>query len=415
MVQGPASAAPAARPAVAAPPGRSSDSTAGSDSGGGGGGFDSSGGDGEFGDGGASFLAGGAGGIGASLDTAHNGGFGGGGGANSDSIGGGGGGGFSGGGGGEDNVGGGGGSFVAPVATDVTLTAGENADGNGSITIALAAVAPDVFSDVVAASSGPLSGFYLWSNPANWSAGVPADGASVSTAAVGFDDIASLSLANLSLSATAVVAVGGASLDVTSVAGTSGSQFGANSIAGAPVTVTVQSIGGTGGLYGAVGAGTTFVDQAATDNGEIYVAQNGRPGRACRGAVRRFLADFQRYRWHDRAGEPRREQRGGDRGSRRWRHAGAAGIVSQQRHRDRHLQPDGDIYAGGQLIGQTLADKYRRDLEQAGLGSGRHSFEFRPPAGLTLTPNSVQVRRSLDGAALLLTAGVKRTRSLSAA
>ncbi len=236
---------------------------------------DSSGGDGEFGNGGASFLAGGAGGIGASLDTAHNGGFGGGGGANSDSIGGGGGGGFSGGGGGEDNVGGGGGSFVAPVATDVTLTAGENADGNGSITIALAAVAPDVFSDVVAASSGPLSGFYLWSNPANWSAGVPADGASVSTAAVGFDDIASLSLANLSLSATAVVAVGGASLDVTSVAGTSGSQFGANSIAGAPVTVTVQSIGGTGGLYGAVGAGTTFVDQAATDNGEIYVAQNG--------------------------------------------------------------------------------------------------------------------------------------------
>src|SRR5262249_41163593 len=30
-----------------------------------------------------------------------------------------------------------------------------------------------------------------------------------------------------------------------------------------------------------------------------------------------------------------------------------------------------DIYAGGQLIGQVLANRYRKDLEHAGLGSGR--------------------------------------------
>jgi hypothetical protein len=41
-----------------------------------------------------------------------------------------------------------------------------------------------------------------------------------------------------------------------------------------------------------------------------------------------------------------------------------------------------DILAGGRLIGQVLANRYRHDLEQVGLGSGRHSFEFAPPAGL---------------------------------
>jgi hypothetical protein len=59
-----------------------------------------------------------------------------------------------------------------------------------------------------------------------------------------------------------------------------------------------------------------------------------------------------------------------------------------------------DVYAGGRLIGQTLANRYRDDLQQAGLGSGRHGFEFTPPAGLTFAPDAVEVRRSFDGAAL---------------
>ena len=59
-----------------------------------------------------------------------------------------------------------------------------------------------------------------------------------------------------------------------------------------------------------------------------------------------------------------------------------------------------DIYAGGQLIGQVLANRYREDLARTGIGSGRYGFEFSPPAGLTFAPDAVDVRRSLDGVAL---------------
>jgi Hint domain len=59
-----------------------------------------------------------------------------------------------------------------------------------------------------------------------------------------------------------------------------------------------------------------------------------------------------------------------------------------------------DIYAGGELIGQTLANRYREDLQAAGLGSGRHSFSFAVPDGLMLLPGTIEVRRSLDGAPL---------------
>jgi hypothetical protein len=65
-----------------------------------------------------------------------------------------------------------------------------------------------------------------------------------------------------------------------------------------------------------------------------------------------------------------------------------------------------DIYAAGQLIGQTLADCHRPDLAQAGLGSGRHGFAFRPPVGVALT--AVVVRRSLDGAMLERSANCKQ-------
>jgi hypothetical protein len=67
-----------------------------------------------------------------------------------------------------------------------------------------------------------------------------------------------------------------------------------------------------------------------------------------------------------------------------------------------------DIFAGGRLIGQTVANQYREDLEQAKLGSGRHSFAFTPPAGLAFAPDGVEVRRSLDGAALELSAATRR-------
>ncbi len=59
-----------------------------------------------------------------------------------------------------------------------------------------------------------------------------------------------------------------------------------------------------------------------------------------------------------------------------------------------------DIFAGGRLIGQVLADRYREDLARAAIGSGRHGFEFSPPPGLTFAPDAVDVRRSLDGVPL---------------
>jgi Hint domain len=62
-----------------------------------------------------------------------------------------------------------------------------------------------------------------------------------------------------------------------------------------------------------------------------------------------------------------------------------------------------DIYANNKLIGQVLANRYREDLKQAGIGTGRHGFEFTPPA--ELSPGSVEVRRSLDGAVVARASG----------
>jgi T5SS/PEP-CTERM-associated repeat protein len=68
-----------------------------------------------------------------------------------------------------------------------------------------------------------------------------------------------------------------------------------------------------------------------------------------------------------------------------------------------------DIIARGRLIGQVLANRYREDLAQSGLGSGRHSFEFKLPAGLDFLLGSIEVRRSIDGAALRFS---KRTKQV---
>jgi hypothetical protein len=73
-----------------------------------------------------------------------------------------------------------------------------------------------------------------------------------------------------------------------------------------------------------------------------------------------------------------------------------------------------DIFAGGRLIGQTLANQYRADLEQAGLGSGCHSFQFTPPAGLAFDPRGIEVCRSLDGASLRWSRDASRLQVLCA-
>jgi hypothetical protein len=57
-----------------------------------------------------------------------------------------------------------------------------------------------------------------------------------------------------------------------------------------------------------------------------------------------------------------------------------------------------DIRAGGELLGQVLANRYREDLAEAGIGNGCHGFEFIPPARLTVSSADIEVRRSIDGA-----------------
>ena len=59
-----------------------------------------------------------------------------------------------------------------------------------------------------------------------------------------------------------------------------------------------------------------------------------------------------------------------------------------------------DIFVHAKLVGRVLANTYRGDLAFAGLGSGRHGFNFMPPSGLDFSADAVEVRRSLDGASL---------------
>jgi hypothetical protein len=58
-----------------------------------------------------------------------------------------------------------------------------------------------------------------------------------------------------------------------------------------------------------------------------------------------------------------------------------------------------DVFAGEQRVGRVLANLYRKDVKEAGYGTGHHGFEFLVPAGLQ---GPFTVRRSCDGAALAL-------------
>jgi glycosyltransferase involved in cell wall biosynthesis len=56
------------------------------------------------------------------------------------------------------------------------------------------------------------------------------------------------------------------------------------------------------------------------------------------------------------------------------------------------------ILDNGVVIARVLANRYRKDLEREGIGSGRHGFELRIPGGLSpLARHVIQVRREADG------------------
>jgi hypothetical protein len=131
---------------------------------------------------------------------------------------------------------------------------------------------PDVFQQTTASPSGE----YLWSNAANWTQGVPADGAIVIVGALGFDDLASLSLAALTLTSGGRVAVTGASLDVTTVTASGGTEVLADAFdAHAPVAINLGTVVGSSANFVANGTGARLDDQSAVDPGETYFVGAG--------------------------------------------------------------------------------------------------------------------------------------------
>jgi autotransporter passenger strand-loop-strand repeat protein len=152
---------------------------------------------------------------------------------------------------------------------------------------AITFAAPTTFQHGAIATSGSLTGQYLWSNPANWTNGVPVNGgaAIIPDTLAGFDDIPALSLTALTEGggfASVTVPVG--ALNV----GTLVSQVGAHGSfsflapdtnflgLSTPAVVTVGTIIGAGlGQFTAFGMNASFVDQSATDTGDTYIASTG--------------------------------------------------------------------------------------------------------------------------------------------
>jgi hypothetical protein len=55
------------------------------------------------------------------------------------------------------------------------------------------------------------------------------------------------------------------------------------------------------------------------------------------------------------------------------------------------------ILVNGAVVGQVIADRYRADLEAAGIGDGRHAFSFAMPGGLAPDiGHRIEVRREVD-------------------
>jgi hypothetical protein len=58
------------------------------------------------------------------------------------------------------------------------------------------------------------------------------------------------------------------------------------------------------------------------------------------------------------------------------------------------------VYADDCVIGRVLANRFRPDLMEAGLGFGRHAFRFEAPKGVDFSKVRIELRRASDGAPL---------------
>jgi hypothetical protein len=140
-------------------------------------------------------------------------------------------------------------------------------------------------------SNGFTFGVYDWSTSANWTNGVPGNGAGVSVNIAGggnpsgYDDIANLSLDNLNL-LSGFIAVGGAnnlshgaSLEIGSLrfGSTTASVYSDTNLGSPSATLVVDGFSNTGtyGRIAATGANALTEIRSATDPGEIYQVDGG--------------------------------------------------------------------------------------------------------------------------------------------
>jgi hypothetical protein len=134
----------------------------------------------------------------------------------------------------------------------------------------------NTFQSGSAATSGPYAGHYLWSNSLNWTYGLPVAGSVVSDSLVGYEDTIGLDLGGLYLTAAAAIVFDVANLSVSDVwVQYAGATIVADADQGTPVTLTIGSIVGTGGYFGAAYAGAVADITAATDPGETYYVEYG--------------------------------------------------------------------------------------------------------------------------------------------
>ncbi len=134
---------------------------------------------------------------------------------------------------------------------------------------------PDIFSANTAATSGALAGEYLWSNAANWSAGLPVNGDNVTLAGYGIDDIATLSLAGLDAGENGADITGGElTVDTLQIGADAAIEADSEKTGGA-VTVIIGSISGTGAFVDAKGAGASVVLSDNVTQAEHYRVYDG--------------------------------------------------------------------------------------------------------------------------------------------
>jgi hypothetical protein len=154
-------------------------------------------------------------------------------------------------------------------------------DPTGLERITFTSATPTTFQQNQTGPAGNFTG-YVWSNAANWTNGVPANGGTVvfdQTGAnnpSGYDDIGSLYLDNLQMTLGYLAVIGSLQIG-TLTFGSALSQVYATTLPGnSSALLTIDGFAGTtGGEVEASGAGAVVNVLATSDPGEVYYATQG--------------------------------------------------------------------------------------------------------------------------------------------